>query len=128
MRLADWKKKIQTEFNKYIRLRDKDKPCISCGRHHQGQYHAGHYRSVGACPELRYDERNCFKQCAPCNNHLSGNLIEYRINLVKKYGQSAVDFLEGKHEPLNLTIPEAKDLLAYWKHKVKEIKSRDCGD
>ena len=123
MGLSEWKKKIQTEFNKYIRLRDKDLPCISCQRHHQGQYHAGHYRSVGACPELRYDETNCYKQCAPCNNHLSGNLIEYRIGLIKRRGQAAVDWLEGDHEPLNLTIPEAKELLAHWRFKVKEIKT-----
>ncbi|EJD6707009.1 recombination protein NinG, partial [Serratia marcescens] len=36
----------QTEFNAYIRERDADEPCISCGRYHTGQYHAGHYRTV----------------------------------------------------------------------------------
>lgn len=124
MSLSEWKKKIQTEFNKYIRLRDKDLPCISCQRHHQGQYHAGHYRPVGGSPErLRYDERNCHKQCAPCNNHKSGNLNEYRIHLVKKIGLPRVEWIEGDHEPLHLTIPEAKDLLKYWRGRVKEIKT-----
>ena len=37
---AQWAKEAQTEFNRFIRLRDADQPCISCGRHHQGQYHA----------------------------------------------------------------------------------------
>ena len=44
---SEWLKEAQAVFNKFIRLRDKDQPCISCGRYHQGQYHAGHYRSVG---------------------------------------------------------------------------------
>ncbi|WP_118812711.1 recombination protein NinG, partial [Haemophilus influenzae] len=83
---SEWLKETQAVFNKFIRLRDKNEPCISCGRYHQGQYHAGHYRSVGACPELRFCELNVHKQCAPCNDHKSGNIIEYRINLVNKIG------------------------------------------
>jgi hypothetical protein len=85
-------KEAQAAFNKYIRLRDKDKPCISCG---SGQYHAGHYRSVGSAPHLRFNLWNNHKQCAPCNTHLSGNLINYRINLIQRIGQDKVDWLES---------------------------------
>ncbi|MBW5405927.1 recombination protein NinG, partial [Morganella morganii] len=60
-------KQAQTAFNAYIRERDKDLPCISCGRHHTGQYHAGHYRTTKAMPELRFDEDNVHKQCSACN-------------------------------------------------------------
>ena len=66
---AQWAKEAQAAFNKFIRLRDHDQPCISCGRHHGGQYHAGHFLSVGARPELRFEELNVHKQCAPCNKH-----------------------------------------------------------
>ena len=103
---SQWLKEAQVEFNKYIRLRDKNSPCISCGRFHAGQYHAGHYRTVGSAPELRFCELNVHKQCAPCNNHLSGNLVLYRKALVEKIGMEALEWLEGKHEPLKLTIPE----------------------
>ena len=51
---ADHMREAQAAFNEWIRLRDADRPCVSCGRHHEGQYHAGHYRSVGANPELRF--------------------------------------------------------------------------
>jgi hypothetical protein len=88
-------KEAQAAFNKYVRLRDKDLPCISCGRHHQGQYHAGHYRSVGSAPHLRFNLWNNNRQCAPCNTHLSGNLINYRMNLIKKIGEDKVDWLES---------------------------------
>jgi len=120
---AQWLREAQKEFNTYIRLRDSDKPCISCQRHHEGQYHAGHYRSVGACPELRFNELNVWKQCAPCNNHLSGNIGEYRINLVKMIGVDKVEWLEGKHEPLKLSIDDAKNIKAEYKLKQKELKS-----
>ncbi|WP_258530002.1 recombination protein NinG [Pseudomonas aeruginosa] len=68
------------------------------GAFHDGQYHAGHYRSVGSHPELRFDEDNVHKQCAPCNNHKSGDVVNYRINLVAKIGAAAVARLEGPHE------------------------------
>lgn len=103
---AEWLKEAQSEFNRYIRLRDAHLPCISCGRFHGGQYHAGHYRTVGSAPELRFSELNVHKQCAPCNNHLSGNIVNYRIQLLQKIGEENLEWLEGKHEPLKLTIPE----------------------
>ena len=119
--LRDWKKDVQTWCNKYIRLRDANEPCISCGRHHQGQYHAGHFLSVGAHPELRYEERNIYKQCAPCNNHLSGNLINYRKRLIELKGQDEVDWLEGPHEPLKLSIDDCKSLINMFKNKIKQL-------
>jgi len=105
---SDWMKEAQTVFNKYIRLRDHAEPCISCQRHHQGQYHAGHYRTVGGNPELRFEELNNNKQCSACNNYLSGNLIDYRINLIVKIGQDKVDWLEAPHEPKRYTIEDIK--------------------
>ena len=96
---AQWAKEAQTEFNRFIRLRDSDRPCVSCGRHHTGQYHAGHFLSVGARPELRFEELNVHKQCAPCNTHLSGNAVLYRKGLIAKIGIELVEWLEGPHTP-----------------------------
>ena len=115
-------REAQTAFNAFIRERDKNEPCISCGRHHNGQYHAGHYRSVGACPELRFCELNVHKQCSACNNHKSGNIVEYRINLVKKIGVEQVEWLEGSHEPKKYTIEQIKDIRAKYQLKLKELK------
>lgn len=114
-------KKTQQIFNKYIRLRDDALPCISCGRFHEGQYHAGHYRTVGANPELRFDDGNCFKQCSPCNNHLSGNLVNYRINIIARHGLELVERLEGSHEPKRYTIKELKEIQVLYKQKIKEL-------
>ena len=118
---SEWIKEAQTVFNQFIRLRDKDLPCISCQRHHTGQYHSGHYRSVGAHPELRFDELNVHKQCSVCNNYLSGSLVEYRINLIIKIGIDAVNYLESKHQPKHYTIEDIKTLKAIYKEKVKTL-------
>lgn len=121
---SDWLKEAQKAFNEFIRLRDKDLPCISCGRYHEGQYHAGHYRSVGACPELRFNEDNVHKQCSVCNNHKSGNAIEYRINLIRKIGLERVEFLERHdHQPLKLSIDEIKELIKVYKAKCKGLEN-----
>lgn len=117
---SDWLKDAQTAVNAYIRARDKGKPCISCGRDHQGQYHAGHYRSVGSCPELRFDERNIFKQCQPCNTHLHGNLIEYRRSLLAKFGRSYLRWLEGPHELKKYTIDDLKQIIQTYRQKLKD--------
>lgn len=118
---SEWMRELQAVFNKFIRLRDAELPCISCGRFHQGQWHAGHYLSVGAHPELRFNELNVWRQCQPCNSHLSGNLINYRIELIKRIGLAEVEKLEGKQEPLKLTVEQIQNLIKEYKAKVKAM-------
>lgn len=120
---SEWLKELQVVFNKFIRLRDAGLPCISCGALDDGsrQMQAGHYKTVGAHPALRFDESNCHSQCSRCNNFLSGNPLPYRVALIAKVGQSDVDRLESKQEPLKLTIPEIQDLIAEYKAKVKAL-------
>lgn len=119
---GDHLREAQAAFNEFIRLRDAEQPCISCGRHHQGKYDAGHYRSVGACPELRFDEDNVHKQCSPCNIHKSGDILNYRINLEQRIGPERLSRLEGPHQPLKLTIDEIKAIKAHYRARVRELK------
>lgn len=125
---SQWMKEAQIAFNAFIRERDHNEPCISCGRYHTGQYHAGHYRTVGSHPELRFDERNCHKQCAPCNNHKSGNIVEYRINLVRKLGAESVEWLEGPHEAKHYAVEELVAITKLYRAKRRElVKVREGG-
>ena len=119
---SDWMKEAQRVVNAYRRALLADEPCISCGRYHQGQYHAGHYMSVGAHPELRFEELNIWKQCQPCNTHLSGNLINYRKALIKRIGTEKVEWLEGHHEPKHYAINDLKQIILKYKSMLKEIK------
>lgn len=85
--------KAQTVFNAFIRLRDRDKGCISCGAE---VTEAGHYLSRGHHGGLRFNELNTNGQCTRCNCFLHGNLIAYRQGLIKRYGEEKVLFLEAK--------------------------------
>lgn len=124
---GDYLKECQQAFNAWIRERDHAEPCISCQRHHTGQYHAGHYLTVGAHPELRFHADNCHKQCAPCNNHLSGNIVEYRKGLLAKIGPERLDWLEGKHEPVKYTIDEIKEMTKHFRAEAKRLKLHNQG-
>jgi hypothetical protein len=83
--------KAQTVFNKYIRERDKNLGCISCGKPVE---HAGHYFNVGHYSALRYNTMNVNGQCVRCNTYAHGNLINYRKGLVIRYGEERVKQLE----------------------------------
>ena len=118
---SEWLKEAQAAVNAYVRARDRKLPCVSCGRFHEGQYHAGHYRSVGSAPELRFNTHNIWRQCSPCNNHLSGNLIPFRVELLNRIGAEMLAWLEGKHEPKRYTIDDLKIIKADYKAKLKAI-------
>lgn len=79
-------------FNAYIRKRDENQPCISCGRYTTLQ--AGHYLSAGKHPRVRFNEKNVHGQCLPCNYYNSGAPLQYRANLIRKIGEEAVLALE----------------------------------
>lgn len=119
---ADYARESQKAFNDWTRARDAEKPCISCGRHHTGQWHAGHFLSRGARPELAYEPDNCHKQCAPCNTHLSGNVALYRVNLVKLIGLERVEWLEGPHPAKHYSVDDLKEIKATYKRKLKELQ------
>ena len=119
---AEHLKDTQIAFNAWVRARDAELPCISCGRHHQGKYDAGHYRTVGSNPALRFEPLNCHRQCSPCNTQLSGNIVNYRIELVKRIGAEAVEWLEGPHEAKKYTVEELKAMTAEYRAKTRELK------
>lgn len=119
---SDHLKEAQQAFNAYIRERDALLPCVSCGRHHEGQWHAGHYRTVAGSPELRFEPLNVHKQCAPCNNHKSGDIVNYRIELVRRIGPENVEWLEGPHESKKYTIEQLQAIKTEYRALVRQIK------
>lgn len=108
-------RQLQILFNAHIRQRDKDLPCISCGCYVEvGQ--AGHYKSVGSHPELRFNLDNVHKQCEKCNIELSGNIENYRIGLIKRIGLSRVEALEQYQTNKRLTNEELRCMIKELKH------------
>ncbi|WP_053151087.1 recombination protein NinG [Pseudomonas sp. P97.38] len=126
---ADHLREAQAAVNEYVRLRDAYLPCISCDSMPNdndlmtgSRWDAGHYRSVGACPELRFEPLNIHRQCVKCNRNLSGNAVEYRIRLVLRIGADQVAWLEGPHEPRKYTVEEIKAIRAEYRAKTRELK------
>lgn len=101
--LSHWLELTQRVVNAYVLARDADRPCISCGCWDAFAFDAGHFLSRGARPELRFDLANIHKQCAACNRHKGGNQVQYRLGLVARIGQPAVEALEGPHPPAKFT-------------------------
>jgi hypothetical protein len=120
---ADWAKEAQAAFNGFIRVRDARQACISCGQSpYQGQRHASHYRSVGAATHLRFNAMNVHASCAQCNSMKSGNVVEYRISLVRKIGQGRVESLEHSNEPRTFEIGELKRIKRVFSRKAKHYR------
>lgn len=117
------KQKAQYWFNKFIRLRDKDLPCISCGHIHGRQFHAGHFKPAGANPQIRFDESNVHKQCSICNNYKSGNLVLYRENLIKKIGLEEVERLESDKSVKKYSAEDYRNIIETYKNKCKELEN-----
>ena len=126
---ADHLREAQAAVNEYVRLRDAHLPCISCDSTPNdndlmtgSRWDAGHYRSVGACPELRFEPLNIHRQCVKCNRNLSGNAVEYRIRLVHRIGTEKVAWLEGLHPVCKYTVDEIKAIKAKYRAMAKELK------
>lgn len=122
MTLSDHVKLAQTVFNKFIRLRDKLSPCISCQKKPLKE-NAGHFYNANNHWSVRFDERNVHLQCEHCNTYLSGNLIYYRENLLRKIGIEEFENLSVEAtKTRKFTIDELKEIISTYKKKIKELE------
>lgn len=124
---ADHLRETQQAFNEFIRWRDRiaGHVCISSGLPLDwsgNQTDAGHYRSTGAAPHLRFDERNCHAQRKLDNRYLSGNAVDYRVGLIARIGLAAVEELEADQSVRKYTIEDLKAIKAHYRAKVRELK------
>jgi len=84
---------VKLIFQKWIRERDKNEACISCGSLTAIEWHAGHFYKAENYSGLIFDERNCNKQCKKCNVFLDGNQLEYYNRLKEKFGEEWMEKL-----------------------------------
>lgn len=130
---GDWVREAQAAFNAWVRARDAGLPCICCGRTsaggvYGGDWDAGHYRSRGAAPHLRFDERNVHAQLKQCNRFASGNVVGYRKGLIERIGLAAVEALEADETPRHYSVADLQEIKRTYAAKRRELeKSRDRG-
>lgn len=105
--------------HKYIRERDEGKPCISCGKFRTLE--AGHCFSGGKYPRLRFNERNIWGQCSPCNRYGSMETgIFYRDNLIKRIGLEEFNKIQTIAEdrtPFKWDRFEVIEIIEHYKNK-----------
>lgn len=134
MRLAEFRAEAQEAFNKFIRARDADKPCVSCNETNPpitpgGQWDAGHFLGRGAYPELALNEDNCHKQCKVCNGgsgkfaHKERTVTQkYEVELLNRIGPERLAALRAPHPPALLRRADYEALTATYRQKLKELQ------
>lgn len=103
-------KLTQKVVNAYILVKEWDQPCCSCGTWDCEEFHAGHYRSIGAAAQLRFTILNIHKQCSECNTHKSGNREGYEKRLRIKIGDELVGSLNSDNSSISWTREELKEI------------------
>jgi len=129
MTLPKAKAIAQKAVNAYVRARDYGKPCISCDGPPQankfgGSVDAGHFRSVGSAPHLRYHLHNVHAQCKRCNNRLSGNHFEYGKRLPARIGQEAYDKLYADQSPRHYSVDDLLRMAKIFNRKAAITERR----
>ena len=121
---AQWAKEAQSAVNRYVRLRDMHLGCVSCDKPATwgGQWHASHFRSVGAASAIRFNLWNIHKSCSICNNWKSGNLSEYEPRLRKKIGDAKVDWLRTQNQLSEYSVEYLKRLKIIFKKRSKRLE------
>lgn len=122
-------REAQIAFNAFVRARDQAAgySCISSGRPLDwsgNAVDAGHYRSTGAAPHLRFNEDNCHAQSKFDNQWRAGNVVDYRIKLIDRIGLERVEALEADNLICKWTRQELIDIRGNYRAKTKELKGR----
>ena len=114
-RRSDWYATLQSLVNQWItKVRDVDEACCTCGtRSLDIKYDAGHFFTVGARKDIRFNPMNIHKQCSQnCNVYGSGMRLEYKEFIIARYGQEGLDELTLESSQLKDQFPTWQDIEA----------------
>lgn len=123
-----WLESAQTVCNSFIRMRDKELPCISCGckmvssGNGSKRITAGHLFSVGGHSAVRFDEDNIHGQCFECNASSKFDAGKYIEEMIKRTSEVEFEVLRAKaYEPKKWEVSELKAIQSYYLTKIKEL-------
>jgi len=116
-----WFNKLKPLVNQWIvHVRDKDKPCYTCGTHNTNiKYDAGHrhHAGRGGGDRRRFITENIHKQCSVnCNQHGGGMPKEFDVALDAEYGEGFSDMLMCV-----ANYPTLKEQFPTWQDIEQEI-------
>ena len=127
---AKWLAECQAIVNKYVRLLalSRGEGCYTCGatpdQKFGGTYDAGHFRSVGSAPHLRFWIPQIKLQCIPCNRHQGGMALAFRGALVRDHGREWVERLEAMQHVAKFDVDYLKRLKVVMSKKVRRLEKR----
>lgn len=125
------KEKAQRIFNEWIRLRDCVETdgtpfaaiCCTCNKltQNNGDLQASHFiLDSKNGNSTSFDPVNVNSSCKRCNRFLHGNLGNYAVFIIKKYGQDELDRLQRlKLITKKWTITEFEEIYEEYKNKIK---------
>ena len=87
-----------------------------------GSMDAGHFRSRGSAPQLRFTEDNCFGQRKNCNRPGGTTYAAFRAGVVERIGEERTAAVEAANFTHKWTHEELIDIRAGYiaKHKALE--------
>jgi len=91
--LGQYEADAKIAFQRWIRLRDLGKPCISCSKV-TDEMDAGHFKKAEIYSGVIFNENNCHSQCRKCNRFQNGNELNYRLGLIERYGLDFANDIE----------------------------------
>lgn len=139
---VEWQhKQTQPAFNRlrvleeilWFQDRGLQPECISCGSTSGVTWSCGHYKTVGANRQLRYERDNTFLQCwFNCNKNKSGNIQGTRTErgliqgLYERFGREEadriIDFCETKKEIKRWTWQELEENRAEYRKEIRRLE------
>jgi hypothetical protein len=126
----EWIAEAQAVVNKVARLRDilAGRGCISCGARPDwrfgGAVDAGHFRSVGSAPHMRFYLPNIHLQCKRCNRDLGSNTVEYRKGLVERITINRVEEIESMQWTAKWSVEYLQRLKKVMNKKARRLERR----
>lgn len=127
---AKWLSECQDIVNRYVRVLalSRGQGCFTCGAMPEqkfgGTYDAGHFRSVGSAPQLRYWIPQIKIQCIPCNRHKGGMAISFRRALVEAHGNEWVERLESMNHYEKFDVDYLKRFKSVMGKKLRRLEKK----
>jgi hypothetical protein len=121
-----FEKRAEDAVNRYVRLRDANRGCVSCNKPAtwDGQWHASHWRSVGAATAIRFNLWNIHRACVECNHFRSGNIGAYRI--AERIGDDKAEWLKTQNQIVRYTREYLERLRAVFSRKASRLARRQA--
>lgn len=122
--LSQLEDEAKKSFQKWVRMRDAGKNCISCYENKES-YDGGHFKKAEIYSGVIFHEMNCHAQCRKCNRFLNGNELNYRKGLIMRYGEEYANYIEDLANSTRIKKYTREELIGIKNKYDLKIKNND---